>query len=239
MRIQALSNRLFRLGLVALTCLLLSVNARAQTRPRSLPDGEVVSNLRWIEGELSAEKSPSLWWWNGWLGIFSVLTVAQTTGLFITNDAELKQDLGVGAVESLLSTVGILFLTPLEAKTAVDALRALPASSPEERASKLAEAERLLTKSAEDEAFGRSWISHAVGIAVSLAGGLVIWQGFDRPLVDGLLNFGIGVALAEVQIFTQPVRLIYSAQQYQNRTAVRTNLMLSPRSHGIILAVAF
>jgi len=236
---QTLKHRLLRAGLIAFACVLLSVSARAQTNAASLSDREVDLNLRWIEGELSAEQSPSLWWWNGWLGIYGALTVAQTTVLLITHDKNLKEDLGVGAVETLLSGVSILFLTPLEAKTAADSLRALPASSSKERAAKLAEAERLLTKSAEDEAFGRSWISHAVGIAVSLAGGLVIWQGFHHTLVDGLISFGTGVALAEIQIFTQPVRLVHSAELYQKRSAVRTNLTLTTRSAGLTLAVSF
>jgi hypothetical protein len=227
-----------RSGLVLVVFLLLPLSARTQTSNPALSDHELDNRLGWIQYELSAEKSPSLWWWYGWVGGYSALTVAQTTVLFVTPDTNLKQTMGVGAVESLLGLVGVLF-TPLESKTAADSLRALPDTSREERENKLPVAERLLRESAGDEAFGRSWVTHALGFAVNLTGGLVIWQGFHQTWLDGLLNFALGMAITEVQIFTQPTRAIHAYGEYRQRYAISASIWFMPKPAGLVVALSF
>jgi hypothetical protein len=225
-------------------CFLLSlficVPALAQSPGQNLSAeraANIDSRLSWIENELTVEQAPSQWWWNGWLCAYGALTVGQTALFFITDSETTKQDMGVGAVETLLSTAGVLFFTPLQAKTAASDLTAYPSSTEKERGHKLDEAERLLKQSAEDEAFGRSWITHAIGFTASLAGGLVIWKGFDRPFADGVLNFAIAMAITEIQIFTQPSRLIDAYEKYPKRPPVSAALQLSPHALGLALII--
>jgi hypothetical protein len=212
--------------------------AFAQTLGSELSDKELDDRLSWIQNELSADRNPSRWWLYSWTGAFCLLAATQTTILFATSDTHLKQNMGVGAVESLFGIVGML-LTPFESTTAADSLHALPDISREEREDKLSTAERLLQKSAKDEAFGRSWLKHVAGFAFNIAGGLVIWKGFHHSLLDGLLNFGIGMAVTELQIFTQPTRSMHAFDDYRKQYAVSASIRFVPKPVGFAVAISF
>jgi hypothetical protein len=233
-----MNRKLFFSVLILLISLSFFSRAFAQTFSSELSDKELDDRLSWIQNELSADRNPSRWWLYSWTGAFCVLAATQTTILFATSDTHLKQNMGVGAVESLFGIVGML-LTPFESTTAAYSLSALPDISRDEREDKLSKAERLLKKSANDEAFGRSWLKHVAGFAFNLAGGLVIWQGFHHSLQDGLLNFGIGMAVTEVQIFTQPTRSMHAFDDYRKQYAVGASIRFVPKPVGVAVAFSF
>ena len=217
-----------------------AVKAQAATpAPASaLPDEALTRRLDWIDGKLAWAQPPAAWWWYGWLASYSALTVGAAVIFLVTDDQEMKQDMGVGGVQSLLGVAG-MFLAPLEARTAVDELRALPGTSRPERERKLARAEGLLQECASTEADGRHWLNHVLGFAVNVAGGLVIWQGFHRPLTDGLLSLAQGMAINELQIWTQPVRSIGSWKEYASTLNLLASFRLLPYPGGLAMAASF
>jgi hypothetical protein len=68
----------------------------------------------------------------------------------------------------------------------------------------------LREQAANVEREGRSWIPHAVNLAVAGGSSLVLWEGFDRG-TESAANFGVSVAIGELQIWTQPAGLIGNA----------------------------
>lgn len=126
------------------------------------------------------------------------------------------------AVGAISSSLGVLpFALPLDARFAAATFRAIAERTPEEGRAKLARGERMLAAIAEQEAFGRSWVSHALGGAVALGTALVLSVGFDRP-ASGVVSGVTGLALTEAQIFTQPIHAIEDWDAYRRAAATAT-----------------
>lgn len=200
-------------GLTALVLTAAFLTARPAVGEQ-LTDDEVTERLEYIEKALIEGKFTANLWWGGWLGfnagtmlIFGIKAGIDTTKADMQNDA-------VSAAQSALGVLG-LAISPMVPGYASDRLRELPDSTAEQRREKLARAEELLRESAEYEIFGWSWVPHVLGVAVGLAGGLTLWLGFKRPIEEGLINFGLAVAVNEAQIWTQPMRAKRDWEAYQ------------------------
>lgn len=204
--------------LLALTIGLAPRAAAADTPRAAAPpsDAEVTRRIAFIQERLDRGTAAADRWWYGWYAGWTALTVGQAALAVGTTDAGLRADSAVGAVGSSLGVIP-LGLFPFPARFAAADLRALPASTPDERRRKLARAEGLLKTSAEAEVFGRSWISHTLCGTVSIALGLVLGLAYRRPLT-GALNAVAGIALSEIQIFTQPTAAIDDWSEYSRST---------------------
>lgn len=171
---------------------------------------------RFDEGQGSAK----IWWW-GWLWGYAGMTAAQM-GIYFAVPADSEENqttrdiLLVGAASSFLGVIGQI-ITPMTPAYAGDELRALPEGTAPQRAEKLRRGEALLKESAEREEFGRSWIAHGACVVVNLGAGLIIWQGMHHSFTDGLVNFGAGMLISEIQIFTQPMRAVHDLAEYRRR----------------------
>ena len=55
---------------------------------------------------------------------------------------------------------------------------------------------------------------HALTGVVNLAGGIIVWLGFDRNIWEGVGNFALNTAITEIQIWTQPTRAITDYDNY-------------------------
>ncbi len=188
-----------------------------------LSDSEVQARLQNIhqmleQGELKADL-----WWNGWLIGYGAATLVQGGIGAASHDKTTRQDMFLGAATTGLGVAGQL-LTPMASRNAPDRLSRLPETTPEERRQKLFMAEKILQESASDERAGRSWKTHAITGAVNLAGGLIVWRGFQRSFGEGLLNFALNTAVTEIQIFTQPTRAIKDDDAYQKKYPFEADL---------------
>jgi hypothetical protein len=63
--------------------------------------------------------------------------------------------------------------------------------------------EREAERAASGEDEGRNVVSHSLGWAAALGGGLGLWLGFDLP-IQGALLLGASVAISEFRIATSP-----------------------------------
>lgn len=200
--------RSISLPLLALALLTLAPSARAE----GPSDAEVTRRLGFIERHLEASTFAADRWWYGWYAGFTALTVGQFTIAVAITDRDRRPDYVVGAVASSLGVVPRA-LFPFTPRTAAASLRVYPATTPEERRRKLAAAERLLHAASDVEIQGRSWLTHALGLSVSLATGLVLGLGYHSTRGALLDSLG-GVALVEAQIFTQPTAAIDAWRAY-------------------------
>jgi hypothetical protein len=226
--------------LLALALMLLAPRARAQ----DLTDVEITRRLGFIERHLESGTVAADRWWYGWYAGWTALTAGEVVFALAATDRGFRVDSAVGAVSCSLGVIPLGFL-PFVPRTAAASLRAVPGVTREERRRKLAVAERLLRTSAETEALGRSWLTHTLGISVSVAAGLILALGYKRP-VTGTINIVTGVALTEAQIFTQPTAAItawraYGLGRFETPTAV-TNTprwTIVPQPTGIGFAALF
>jgi hypothetical protein len=177
-----------------------------------------------------------VWAWGWGLG-FSALAVAQA-GLALTReDAGERAELYVGAGKTVLGLVPVLFV-PVPARRDVDVLegRLAARAGGEGGCAFLPEAELMLGRSADDEAFARSWLAHFATVAVNGGGLLVVGLGYHR-WVTGTIGAIVGTAVGELQIFTRPVGALRSRRGVESRWAVAP--MIGPSATGLVFVSAF
>lgn len=228
------------LSLLALALGTITTSALADERS----DAEVVRRLSFIEQRLESGTAAADRWWYGWYAGYTALTTGQFIIALNVTDAKSRADYVVGAVASSLGVIPLGFVSFTPRFAAAD-LRVYPAKTPEQRRRKLAAAERLLHAASDVELQGRSWITHALGLSVSLATGLVLGLGYHSTR-GALLNSLGGVALTELQAFTQPTAAIdawraYSLGQIASPPTATNEprWSLAPRGLGLGLTVNF
>jgi hypothetical protein len=178
-----------------------------------IPDSIVIKRIQVIQKMLDDGKPGADRWWNGWLIGYSVATVGQGIVYYNSDELRTRQDFGIGAVTTFLGVIGQV-IAPMTPGYAPGRIRKIPFGSPEENRNKLQYAEEMLKKSYLREKIGRSWQAHALTLAVNMGTGLVVWLGFNRTFMDGLVNFAENTVITEVQIWTQPTRAIKDYKNY-------------------------
>lgn len=171
--------------------------------------------LRFIDVRLRSEAHRArIWSWT-WGLSYGALTAGQAVPAFLVDDRGTRIDLAVGAVSSAFG-VALLVVMPLEVMADSDLLaerlaHLAPGADP---TALLADAERMLASAADDEAFGVSLWLHAGNVAFNVLVGLVLGLGFGR-WESGAISTGIGIAVGEAMILTQPDRLRDDLARYR------------------------
>jgi hypothetical protein len=178
--------------------------ASAQSDPS---DSRITERLQCIRLMLEQGKPGSDRWWYGWLIGYGAATVGQGAVGLAGKDKRTRQDMFLGAATTCLGAIGQV-ISPMTPSGAPGRLANLPEGTPGERMKKCVYAEELLEACARREQEGRSWKTHAVAGAVNLGGALVVCLGFKRDLREGVWNFAFNTAVAEAQIWTQPMRAV-------------------------------
>ena len=204
----------FHLGSKAYIFLILSICAIQQSfSQQTIGDTLVAERLRTIEQMLNAGKPNARGWWYGWLYGYSAATVGQGIVMAVSSDRSNRQDMALGGITTILGAANIL-ITPRDPAIASYKLAQIPENTPDERAIKLIEAEKLLKRSADVEKAGRNWQEQALCGVVNVSSGLITWYGFRRNAWAGLENFLINTAISEAQIFTQPTKAMKDYNAY-------------------------
>lgn len=223
-------NLIRRFLAAVLLAALVLVPAWAQTSPAPT-DEQVKARLDFIRTALDAGQGRARTWYYGWIGGYSAATAVQL-GFAIGNGKDIKavsdsvsdkvnddrkfaSDMLVGGLTTALG-VGGLLIDPFVPACAVGRLRALPESTPEERLTKLENAEELLKQCADREREGQGLVTHLLNFGVNAAAGVATAAAFKRRWTDGLVNFGIGEAVSLINIYTQPRRAIRDWRAYEN-----------------------
>ncbi len=212
---------------------------------------DLSQRISFIQSRLDEGTTAAKRWQYSWVVAHGTLTFVQF-GMLDTlrepEEADDRFDMVVGGTLEALAIVD-LAINPLVAHSAAAKLRTMPETNSAETEAKAQYAEELLWECAERERKGRSWINHAIYFAGNAIAGLVIGLDGGR-WNDGALMFGVGMALSEIQIFTQPTRAIDDWKKYQEmappdmaralpRKARRISLAISPYQTGVRCAVRF
>ncbi len=217
-------NKTYRILITAIVSVLITSGATGQT---TLPAGDKspeAERVQLIRTMLDDTRISNSIWWYGWMGVYGGLTAGSFAAAYISDNDVTKITQAVSGVESVIGLAGLL-LSPMPPAYAACSLDRMPFSTTEEKKAKLAASEGYLRDTAETQEFGRSWINQCLNLAVNAAGGLVIWKGYEdrieraggNPRKEGLLNFIIGMAVSEIQIFTQPTAGIDQWKSYKEK----------------------
>ena len=207
------------LGILAVLGLAASPAARADEPPLDPAlarcTGEVGERLRFLEGRLEDERRYANLWSKGWNAVYASGLVVQGTRAGFEESQGERADLIVAAVKSSIGLARGLWAPP-PARLGASELATLPGDGPAACAERLAEAERLLRRNA-DEARSerRGWLPHAANLALNLAGAVVVAQGFDES--DGWVSGAIGFAVGEARIWSYPWRAEGALAAYERR----------------------
>lgn len=220
------------LVVASLSLSLLSLPCRAQ-------DG--VARTLW-PAFTKSQRQARLWQY-GWTGFYGGTL---SYDLYRSDHASAhkdRYDARVGMATSVLGLVG-LWREPLPYSPAREALLKLQTDRHLSRAERARRSLPLLIQVANQEAARQSWTRRIAPFVVNLAAGLAIGVGDHRP-GDGALQFGLGMAVAELQIRTQPTQVMDAWQSSQSfsvnlddsRAIFHYRWLFSPR--GLTFAMVF
>lgn len=209
---------------------LFSMNAAYAQETAALSDEQVNERLQFIENALRSGQPRARTWWYGWIAGYSAgaivsgsLAVAHWNDVKTdksspnapeVRDRRFAEDMLVGGATLALG-VGGLLIDPFLPATSAKKLRLIPEATPEERRSKLLQAEELLRRCARREKEGRGLRTHLLNIGANAAAGLVTTLVFDRKWYDGLITFAVGETVSLANILTQPRRAIRDLEDYE------------------------
>lgn len=221
---------------------LLLMTTRADAEGPS--DEDVSRRLAFLEARLDRGTAAADRWFYGWYAGYTLLSVGQLSAAVALTNRGLRTDAAVAGASASLGVLA-LALFPFTPRTAAGTLAAFPEATPEERRAKLSVAERILHQSAEREVRARSWVTHVLGITVSVGTGLFLALAYNRAATGALTTLG-GITLTEAQIFTAPTAAIDDEREYQ-RLEVRASTperasvtwTVAPAGGGISLVGAF
>ncbi len=210
-------------------------------------DGTAGDRIQYIQQALDAGTGAATLWWDGWVAFYSGATAVSLTAALTTNSKVLQVTGGISAAESLIGLGGMLIF-PFRARTAAEALRNMPDSTPEEKAQKLAAAENYLRQSSDAEIAGKAWVQHLLGVLVNAAGAGVAWsvygsrirQGGGTPWQQALELFVIGTGVSELQIWTEPTRAISDEKNYRDtyHPHIESSFLILPSENGLSVMAA-
>jgi hypothetical protein len=194
-----LSRNRIRIGRVIAALVLTLIANRVEAQEATSDDVE--QRLHFIENRLQAEAVQARAWEGGW----AIVDVAGFGyGLYqigSANSHPARVDGLIGASKSVIGVVGVA-LGPLHASQGAHPLDTLSEATLEEQEKKLAMAEKLLLRNAEEADIRFSWKPHVISLALNIVGGVIVWASGDFR--RGAESAAIGSAVGELTILTRP-----------------------------------
>lgn len=184
-------------------------------------------------------------WWYGWTGFYALGAIIQTVAAS-TNDHDSDgrtADKVVGAVKAAGGVAGQL-LRPSTAADGADPVRALPDRNREDRLRRLMIAEDRLRRRARESDQRYSLLRHGLNVGINVTGALIVWQGFDEK-TRAWRSAGVGIAVGEVMLWSQPWWGRSDLEAYDQRNHIRipppvdVSWHLVPTTGGAALMVRF
>jgi hypothetical protein len=142
------------------------------------------------------------WSWT-WGSVYAAGTIALGVTLSLTHNRGTRIDLTVGVISAGFGAVS-LYLLPLKLTLPLRVSRAHWDAS--DRCTALARAERTLVDVEKDQALATGIFAHLGNVAVNAAIALILGLGYGQ-WTSAAVSGGIGVAIGEANVLTQPHHL--------------------------------
>ena len=226
---------------IFLFMLLLIGNAvYAQEAAPKASDSNISERINFIQTSFDKGETSAKAWSYTWTGLYGALTGLQTFQVLYSRHD--RASTIVNASQSLFG-VAVMIVDPFHARSSGSDLRKMPGNTPEEQQHKLDMAERWLERNYKQEKFGRSWTTHLLGVAVSIIGGGIAWH--NNGSKNGITTMLSGIAVSEIQIWTQPTRGMSDYNEYRRKykpaypDIPEKKYFIAPSLNGFVAGVIF
>jgi hypothetical protein len=204
-----------------------------------LSAAEAGARLEFLEERLDQGRFAAQAWQYGWTGVFGAGLALGAAQTFTADDGDERVYHIVGAVKSALA-LGQMITDPIPGRLGADPVRAVPDGTAEGRLRRLAVGERRLVENAAHAESRFSWRRHLEGVTTNLIGGAAIWTLGNGG--DALVSTLSGIAIGELQIWTEPWRATSDLADYRSSfpsTMASIEWQLRPRLNGVEIAFRF
>ncbi len=215
----------------------LAFDAPLRQRPASPPPilagEEPALRLRW-EALQAEEQHARVWFW-GWSGFYGAVIVGETVIAATTGNSGARTNAYINIASSSAGLLAIV-LRPPPAAFGLDAIRALPEGTEEERRAKNEALRALFDRAVAEEGFYRSPLNHVIGLTVNAGIAALLYFGY-RLGTRALITLFAGSAVWEAQVLTHPAGARDAAEGLRPRPALRAQWVFL--GNGIALAGSF
>ncbi len=178
------------------------------------------ARLAFLDKHLEAPKLHAQIWWWGWLSFYSLGFVVQSVRLGLVDSAAddapgQRADLVVSLIKGAGGILNLIFRR-LNAQKGAAPMRKIKGDAPEDKLARLRVGEETLKENAKEAHKRLSWLRYVLLVAVNVAGGLIIWRGFD-DLTRGITSAAVGIGVGQVVFFSQPWQAIGHLETYEQR----------------------
>ncbi|MGB8294178.1 MAG: hypothetical protein WCG85_01995 [Polyangia bacterium] len=203
------------------------------------------ARLHFIHERLHVDARHARIWSYSWGTIYSALATGQFVAAPLVSHAP-GLDLYVGGGAALIGVIPVVF-TPLKVMGDEKRLDELEAENPQaDPCATLAQAEKLLTRDAANEARGQSLLFHGGNVVFNAGLFFLIGAGFGH-WTSATITLLTGLATGEVMIFTQPVGAVEALRDYRRgdfgspSAGMRMGIvpLIAKDRSGLVLSVTF
>jgi hypothetical protein len=238
-----MNSRTCRMAATALVISgLVPMHARA-VEPSTLDRCSVddAARIRFLEERLDQRRGYADLWWKGWTAGYGIGTIVEAVEAGIEDDRGRKADYAVSAAKAAFGTTRLLLYPPIARKGA-DPMRAIEPVDAAACRDRLATGEALLRESAHESESRWSWKRHLANVAINVAGGVIVAEGFDES--RGWTSMGIGIAVGEAMTFSHPWKGDDDLAEYERRfggapPANRVSFTVAPWRQGARIILTF
>jgi hypothetical protein len=204
-------------------------------------DANHAERIRFIESRLEQRRTYADYWWKGWTAGYGAGTVVEAV-LAGTEDRKGRQaDYAVSAAKAAFGTARLI-LYPPSARLGADPMRAIDPVNDAACQQRLEVGEGLLRQNAKESEARWDWKRHLANVAINVAGGLIVAEGFDED--RGWTSMGVGIAVGEAMTFSHPWKSDDDLADYEQRFAgapppSHVSFSIGPWRQGAALRIAF
>ncbi len=222
---------------LAITAVVVATTFPASARADEAPP-RAAERLAFLEERIETQHLHAQIWWESWITFYGVGLVVQSARAIEATETAERADLIISAVKAAGGVV----------RYAVDPMKGIESFEPipgETQAARLARGERILRENADNTTPFGPWYAHLINFAINGTGAVIVGAGFD-DWSQGLISAGVGFAVGEVSLFTQPWEAGDDLEEYEARfgkgSAARrpkTQLRLVPMGGGAGLRLSY
>jgi hypothetical protein len=178
-------------------------------------DADTAARLRFLEGRLARHARYASRWWNAWNVVYGGGIAVSGTLAGVEDGRGERADHAVGAAKSAIGLTRSLVAPPV-VRDAPALLRAIDPSAPDGCARRLARAEELLERAAEQaRRERRAWLPHLSNLALNLVGAVIVAEGFDEG--SGWGSGALGLVVGEIRLWSYPWQAGETRRDYEAR----------------------
>jgi hypothetical protein len=178
-------------------------------------DAATAARLRFLEGRLARHARYAKRWWRAWNAMYGGGIVFSGT---LAGFDDGRGERAGHVVEAVKSGIGLAhnFVAPPVVRDAPQVLAAIDPSAPDGCARRLAQAEEILYRAAEQaHRERRAWRPHLANLALNLGGAAIVAEGFHEG--TGWSSGALGLVFGEVHIWSFPWQAVDTLRDYERR----------------------